>query len=128
VREWYGVRCLFEHRDLDGDAPDRTVYEERVVILRAVSFEEAIELAEREGESYCAALDDVHMLDVVQAYLLADDPHEEGAEVFSLMRSSDLAPDEYATRFFDTGDEHQESAGDASPDDDSEAPDRGTVV
>jgi hypothetical protein len=32
-----------------------------------------------------------------------------GAEVFSLMRDSELAPDDYIDRFFDTGQERQAS-------------------
>jgi hypothetical protein len=32
---------------------------------------------------------------------------DDGAEVFSLMRTSDLPADEYVDRFFDTGDERQ---------------------
>jgi hypothetical protein len=41
--------------------------------------------------------------------LSAEDEIAEGSEVFSLMRASDLLPDDYLTRFFDTGDERQGS-------------------
>jgi hypothetical protein len=37
---------------------------------------------------------------------MVDEP-EHAAEVFSLMRDSDLATDAYLDRFFDTGDERQ---------------------
>ena len=35
------------------------------------------------------------------------EPLGDGAEVFSLMRDSDLTPHEYLDHFFDTGDERQ---------------------
>jgi hypothetical protein len=34
---------------------------------------------------------------------------EEGSEVFSLMRQSDLPSDQYLTEFFDTGKERQQT-------------------
>ena len=33
----------------------------------------------------------------------------QGEEVFSLLRQSDLDPDDYLDQFFDTGDEHQQA-------------------
>jgi len=39
-REWYSVKCIFEHDDLAKEA-DATVYEERVIVLRATDFEDA---------------------------------------------------------------------------------------
>jgi len=45
------------------------------------------------------------------AYAPADTPLGDGDEVFSLIRASELSPDEYITRFFDTGCENQETAG-----------------
>ncbi|GAA1547236.1 hypothetical protein [Nocardioides humi] len=41
-----------------------------------------------------------------QSFWLTDEPAD-GAEVFSLMRTSDLGPDAYLDHFFDNGDEHQ---------------------
>jgi len=37
-------------------------------------------------------------------------PLEDGDEVFSLIRESELAPDDYISRFFDTGKERQRDA------------------
>jgi hypothetical protein len=45
-------------------------------------------------------------LGIAQSYRLADAPAD-GAEVFSLMRSSTLEPGEYLDAFFDTGTERQ---------------------
>ena len=44
---------------------------------------------------------------MAQAFHLFEPPAD-GAEVFSLLRDSQLGPDEYLTTYFDTGDEHQQ--------------------
>ncbi|WGX98091.1 hypothetical protein [Nocardioides sp. L-11A] len=49
------------------------------------------------------------MLPLFQSYEMYDAPGE-GAEVFSLMRSSELNPDDYLDTFFDTGDERLRTA------------------
>ncbi len=104
---WYSVRCLFAFTQ-DGGA----TYEERVTIWRSRSFEAAIELAEREAKEYAEAVE-ARYLGLAQSYHLAvdDRPLGDGDEVFSLMRASELSPDEYITRFFDTGCETQETTG-----------------
>jgi hypothetical protein len=43
---------------------------------------------------------------VAQSYELYDEPGD-GAEVFSLIRVSDLEPSDYVDRYFDTGTERQ---------------------
>jgi hypothetical protein len=93
---WFAVRCIFRH-------PLR-VYEERVTLWRAESFEDAIKLAEEEAERY-AKESDLEYLGFAQAFHLFADKLEPGAEIFSLLRGSELESEEYITRFFDTGDE-----------------------
>jgi hypothetical protein len=84
-------------------------YEERVVIVRAADFALAIARAEDEAARYAVDVD-AEYLGLAQAFALVDDPGD-GAEVFSLMRDSDLPPDEYLDAFFDTGDERQGDVG-----------------
>lgn len=92
---WFGVRTVFEITS--------GVYEERVTIHRAASFEDAIDAAESLAHEYAEILD---CLDtgLRQAYWMADEL-EDGAEVFSLIRRSGLTSGEYVDRFFSTGDE-----------------------
>ncbi|MFG2944901.1 hypothetical protein [Streptomyces adustus] len=92
---WYGVRCVFRHGDLG-------VYEERVTLWTAASLDEAIERAEAEAAEYCEGLDDVTYVRFAEAYAIDGRPGE-GAEVFSLMRDSELPPGEYVRRYFATG-------------------------
>ena len=55
-----------------------------------------------------AALFDAEVGELAQAYHLSvDSDVGTGAEVFSLMRDSELDPRDYVDRFFDTGTEHE---------------------
>ncbi len=111
--EWYAVRCVFRSawaESSEGLPPEVHLYEERVTLWQATSLEEAIALAEAEALEYADEDDDY--LDLAQAFKLFDDPSS-GAEVFSLMRSSRLEPDEYLDTFFDTGDERAQVTEDA---------------
>lgn len=107
--DWYSVRCVFQWTGWEG-AP----FEERLTLWRAESLDNAIEMAEAEAEQYAEA-NGLEYLRLAQAYALTPgiEP-DNGVEVFSLLRDSDLPPANYLTAFFDTGREH--SAGDENDD------------
>jgi len=96
---WYSVRCV-----LSFETKEFTTYEERITLWRTSSFEEAVVLAEAEAAGYAVDVGGTY-IGLAQAYHLAVRQIGSGTEVFSLMRHSALGPDEYLTRFFDTGDE-----------------------
>jgi hypothetical protein len=105
---WFAVRCIFATGEID-DNGVRT-YEERITLWRAPGFDEAIALAEAEAAEYAAVLEESAdaYLGLAQCYELADELGS-GAEVFSLMRDSRLAPADYLGAFFDSGDERQQT-------------------
>ncbi|MER7691224.1 hypothetical protein [Streptomyces sp. NPDC097610] len=92
---WYGVRCVFRHRELG-------VYEERVTLWTAHSPDEAIGRAEVEALEYCAALGETEYTGFAEAFRMDGAPGV-GAEVFSLMRESELSPGSYVGKFYATG-------------------------
>jgi hypothetical protein len=99
---WYAVRCVFAF-----DADDGVAYEERVTVWKAASFDGAIERAEQEAVGYAADVD-CRYVGLAQVFRLGvRNSIEDGDEVFSLIRDSDLAPEDYLSRFFDTGTERQ---------------------
>lgn len=103
---WFAVRCVIRFANGVGNG-GAAVYEERITLWRAASFSEAIERAESEAREYATDLD-AECIDLAQAFhLFVNEDVNDGAEVFSLMRTSDLPADEYVDRFFDTGDERQ---------------------
>jgi hypothetical protein len=105
---WYSVRCVFAV----GWPPEARgeTYEERITIWRATSSEEAIARAEAEAIEYAATIEESPStyIGLAQSYRLSDELTD-GAEIFSLMRASELAPDEYLDTFFDVGTERQGS-------------------
>ena len=105
---WYAVRCIFRHRYLEElEGAEAIVYEERVTLWRARSIDHAIEQAEEEAARYAAVMESGdEYLGLAQAYELADEPGH-GAEVFSLLRESQLDHETYLDTFFDTGTERQ---------------------
>ena len=117
--QWFGVRCIFEldpsYGARGGVTPEH-LYEERITLWRTTSIDAALELAQEEAHTYC---DDetTWSLGVAQAFALFDHP-QSGAEVFSLIRESALAPEQYLARHFVT-DTERERIGD---DPDADAP------
>jgi len=110
MADWFGVRCVFHD-------PEGT-YEERVTVWKADMFEEAVLLAESEAKEYAAEIG-AEFLGFAQAYVMPDEPGH-GSEVFSLLRDSDLDPDEYLDTFFDTGAEREAALDDEEDDEDED--------
>lgn len=96
---WSGVRCIFKL----GDQPQ---YEERITLWRARSFAEAIKSAEAEAERY-AGTGGFEYLHLAQVFNQKSVAVGNGSEVFSLIRTSPLTPNDYINRFFNTGFESQ---------------------
>ncbi|MEQ0558847.1 hypothetical protein ABJI51_07180 [Amycolatopsis sp. NEAU-NG30] len=99
--EWYAVRCVFRWAGSAGQP-----YEERITLWRAAGLDNAIALAEAEAQEY-AENTGVTYLGLAQAYAIGEKELTPGSEVFSLLRESELPPEKYLDRFFDTGDEHR---------------------
>jgi hypothetical protein len=99
---WYSVRCVFRWISFD-EKP----YEERITLWRATSAEQAVEFAEREAAVYAESGYELSYVGFAQGYAMDEDAEPgHGAELFSLLRDSELPPGEYLDRFFDTGGEH----------------------
>ena len=101
--EWYGARSVYE---LVGRGPQENgtrLFEDRVVLIKASSFEEAIAEAEKEALTYANEDSGFVYLGYINVYKLVDTRIKSGTEVYTLMRESPLAPKEYIDRFFDTG-------------------------
>jgi hypothetical protein len=90
---WYAAQCIFLHSGTDR-GPKQT-YEERIILLRAHTSDEAIERAEKEAEEYCHDLDGCEYLGYVNVFHLYDEMPGDGTEIFSTMQRGDLEPKEY---------------------------------
>jgi hypothetical protein len=99
---WYAVRSLFS--DPEGSA---SAYEERITLWQAGDLDDALARAAAEAVEYAEFAGVTYLAEFAQSYALADAPPRDGAEVFSLTRSSALPPRPYVEQFFDTGRERQ---------------------
>jgi hypothetical protein len=95
-QQWFAVRQVFHH-------VDRGLYEERITLWEASTFEQAHELARQEGEVYATGDDAVVVPARWSEAFHLFDPPASGREVFSDMRESELDCDEYVRAFFNTG-------------------------
>ncbi len=102
MEEWYGAKAIFL---LEKDNADNEthLYEERVIVLKASSFEQAISGAEKEALEYADADSGIKYIGYVNVFKLFEDTIAEGTEVFSLIRKSNLNEKDYLNTFFDTG-------------------------
>lgn len=94
---WFGARTLFLHKAFPGQT-----YEERINVIQAYSEDDALLKAEEIAKQY--ADESTEFLNYTIVFEMFDDLGDK-AEVFSLMRESDLAPEDYIDRYFDTGSE-----------------------
>lgn len=101
---WYSAKSVYRHRLVQDDEP-KTVFEERVVLFHAATFDEAIAKAETEANDYCSGSESVVYLGFVNVYCLPEETVGEGTEIYSLMRDSNLSNKEYLSRFHDDGHE-----------------------
>jgi len=109
AKDWYAARCVFRHGALTGTTRRRHVYEERIVLLQAGSDNEAIKLAEREARDYAGQDAGITYLNYVETYHLFEKSIRNGAEVFSLLRSSNRSAARFLSRYYDDGSEHRRS-------------------
>jgi hypothetical protein len=104
---WYAARCVFKHTNLKALRRRKNVYEERIVLVRARSFDEAFRKAEREAKKYARGTAGITYIRFVEAYHLFGRRVGDGSEVFSLMRSSDLTSRAFVARYLRDGSEHR---------------------
>ncbi len=90
---WYSAQVIFLHSRTQ-HGPKQT-YEERITLVRADSFDDAIERAEKEAEEYCRDLDGCKYVGYVNVFHIYDEKLREGTEIFSNMRKSELNSKEY---------------------------------
>src|SRR3954466_8999896 len=103
---WYAARCLFEHRS----TPGRTgvpCYEERVVVVRARSFGEAIRKGESEAKRYAGTGPGSRYLGFIEVFHLFAAALKNGTEVFSVMRSKAMSEARFIKTYYDDGSFHR---------------------
>jgi hypothetical protein len=108
-KEWYGAKTVYlvERNTV---AESENLFEERIIVLQADSFDNAIAEAEDEALAYANSDSGVKYLGYVNVFKLFDNNIEHRTEVFSLMRDSSLDPEEYLDHYFNTGKERTKNS------------------
>lgn len=107
--EWFAAKTVCKHRRVE-DGTAKTLFEERVVLLQATDFDDAIAKGEAEVQAYCRGLREVAYAGYINVYRLFADTVGHGTEVFSLMRESELPDNDYLDHFYDDGRERTQIA------------------
>ncbi len=94
---WYSARSIFQ-ATIDASI----AYEERIVLISALSFDAALLKAEAEARDYALSTNSI-FTGYIDVYQIADLKFSDGIEIYSLLRQSSLNAEEYISRFFDTG-------------------------
>jgi hypothetical protein len=109
MMQWYSAKCIFRHSETKAR---RQIYEERIILLRAESFEAAIIKAEKEAAQYCRNSDDCEYAGFVDVFKLDEEEKlADKSEIFSTMRTDDLSPGDYLERFYPDEPENCETGG-----------------
>jgi len=101
-QSWYSVRSVFRS-DRTEEGKPRRAFEERIVVFRATSFEEALAKAEAEAKRYAAGSPGCSTLDHVVAFHIHNEELRDGDEVWSCIRDADVSDEEFLSRIY--GDE-----------------------
>jgi hypothetical protein len=108
MQTWYSVKGIF--RWYFKDTGETANFEERVVLFRAGSFEEALALATDEARVYCtedkSANFKIESLGHFRAYLIDEKPTQ-GVEVFSRLMDSKLSAPSFLKRYYPSSHEQQ---------------------
>jgi hypothetical protein len=106
---WYGAQCIFLHSETKHGM--KQMYEERIILLRADSFDYAIKRAEKEAKKYCNELDGCKYVGHVNVFHIYDEKITDGTEIFSSMQRSDLKPKEYLDQHYPNEPDDCEAVG-----------------
>jgi hypothetical protein len=99
-QSWYGVRSIFRSDRTEDGKPCRT-FEERVVLFRASTFEDALAKGKAEAQRYAADWPHPRVFEHIVAFHIHDDELREGDEVWSCIRRLDISDEEFAKRIYE---------------------------
>ena len=98
---WYCVRGLFHWRFKESG--DTALFEERAILTRAISFDDAIDKAEIEALDYCSVDSDsnvfIESMHRFSAHEILEKELKNGVELFSKRVQMQISPDQYINRF-----------------------------
>ena len=108
---WFGAKIIYRWRLVAGvNAEGEHLYEERVTLLRARDLADALARGEALAQEYARGREGIEYLGFIDVYEISDDIGD-GAEVYSLLRTSPLDARQFVTRYHDDGTQHSGGRG-----------------
>jgi len=98
TESWFAVKSVFQH--LATKFGPRQTYEERIILVKANSFENARNKAAREAKRYAKVLDGCKFTGFLDTFHLFDRKVEDLSEIYSTRLPSNLSPEKYLDRYY----------------------------
>src|SRR5262245_38685144 len=106
---WYAAKCIFLHGGIS-QPKKKACYEERITLIRARGFKEALRKGEAEARRYAKSLQGTEYLGFISVYHLFDSKIGDGTEIYSVMQSIRLSRRDYLRRYTSGGRFHEQDA------------------
>jgi len=101
---FFSAKCVFRSEFVEDGQPV-SVFEERIVFVKGREFDEAFDKAEEEARRYAANNQsekrNTTFLACVGVFIVQD-PMEDGVEVFSMLRESNMPSEDYLKAHYRT--------------------------
>jgi len=98
---WFAVKGLF--RWYFKESGETSTYEERIVLIKAVDFDAALDKAEIEAKEYCVEDPEanflIESLNKYSAHDILEEKLAHGTEVFSNRVETDISPNDYIKKY-----------------------------
>jgi Domain of unknown function (DUF4288) len=98
---WYCVRGLFHWRFKESG--NTALFEERAILIKATTFDDALDKAEKEAVEYCTIDPSsnffIESMNKFSAHEILEQELENGVELFSKRIDLQITPDQYFTRY-----------------------------
>ena len=96
---WFAGRTTYRNPAFVEDGITKTIFEERIVLVWATEFAEACAKVRAEAEKYLQRDPKLELVDCTVVYCTQEQELSESAEVWSLLRESELSASDYIKHY-----------------------------
>ncbi len=84
---------------------NKTIFEERIIVVQAKNSDWAIKKAEKDAHDYAGDENDCEYINFIDCFNIEGDEISDRTEVYSIMHKSDLDPSTFISRYYDNGEQ-----------------------
>lgn len=104
-KKWFAAKGVFLFKRLSSNPETKFTYEERIILVQSINIDWALKKAEDEAKQYEKEQTGCEYLNFIDCYELYEDTIVDKSEVYSIMRKSNLDPDDFLSRYYSDGTE-----------------------